>query len=140
MTYYRNLFISKYFNILVGVRIVCLRSLNFKLSITNPDKKEVTSCLFIQFAPQQQSVVPLEDSFLMEINKIRNELTNIPIESMQYSIKRMQVGIFDCKADGVYATLSEENSIFLVVLSGSCETQGRLLETKDSILFQKWGK
>ena len=109
------------------------------IEITNPFEEGLVNFLLVCIKTDSVRATKGASFSTYNVNKCLNGLLKISPPSLNTSSLSFSVSIgkFEGRGETVYHTKNSKNGIFLFVIEGAFETEGRLLHARDSLAL--WG-
>lgn len=104
-----------------------------KIEISNPFDEGLINFLQIWIRPGQQEVIQNSALFNFDVNKLKNDLQIISPTSTAPFIA--SIGKFDGRGEAIYKVKNKKAGLFVFVIEGAFEVQGRLLHARDGLAF-----
>lgn len=106
--------------------------LNGDITLTNPYESDLVNFLYIVFS----------NSFITEATTVSINLAERNVLS-PFSLPgtlKAKMGLFDGRGEALYKLADKDNGLFLYIISGAFEVQGRLLEERDALALWNLGE
>lgn len=108
------------------------------LQISNPYETELINFLQIRVKEIIPEALNHTDVFRFDINQNKNKLIPVTIDSGTNTTslrppQLISVGKFEGRKEAVYKLTNDRNSLFVFIIQGAFEVQGRLLHARDGL-------
>ncbi|PTS93571.1 hypothetical protein DBR11_25155 [Pedobacter sp. HMWF019] len=103
--------------------------------VTNPYPSDEVSFFQIRILDESIPENVSWPSLSFDLAASRNRLIEIPVgvQEGQQNTFRLSIGQFDGRAEAFYSLFASKNEVFLFVISGAFEVEGRLLHPRDGL-------